>query len=50
MIGFTLAEELNDRNRAREALKTFLDACPGHPLAESARYLFDDLTRVKKDT
>ena len=45
LIGFTYAEELKDRSKARVALNEFLKNCPESELAESAKFLMDELNR-----
>ncbi len=48
MIAFTYAEELHDRHKARLALNEFMGGCEDHELAESARFLLDELSRAGK--
>lgn len=48
MIGFTLAEEVRDRNMARVALRDFIRECPDSKLVESAEFLIDELTSAPK--
>lgn len=44
MIGFTYAEEMNDRNRARIALREFVRECPNSDLVESAEFMIGELS------
>lgn len=44
MIGFTYAEEMNDRNRARVALREFVKECPESDLVESAEFMITELS------
>jgi hypothetical protein len=47
MIGFTLAEEARDRNRARVALRDFIRECPDSKLVESAEFMMNELSSAK---
>ncbi len=47
MIAFTYAEELKNRQKARMVLNEFLKEYPESDLAESARYMMEELSAVK---
>jgi TolA-binding protein len=43
MIGFTRAEELRDYEGAEKAFRVLLDRYPGSELAESARWMLENM-------
>ncbi len=49
MIGFTLADELNDYAKARDAFGDFLKDHPDHELAASARWMIENMDKPDTD-
>jgi len=49
MIGFVLADEINDYPKARDEFRKFLTTYPDHELAESARWMLDNMDKPDPD-
>lgn len=49
MVGFTLADELKEYDKARDAFREFLKKYPDHELAASARWMIDNMDKPDAD-